>query len=249
MLNDLHPQRTRSLFRIGNCAAIQKSTRSRFGFARLATCVFLATVLVTGLSACMALAKRWPHDTASADAVDEPAMVVGYMRNYLVHSTYGEITRVDGESLGSATYAATLAPGRRLIVVRMAQVSAMNPLIFGGSSCTFELNAVASTTYQLKPPEMKAYWSFWSHPLGAAPKRFETTLHFNASVDGAKAQSMEITADCGNPEACRASSDCEFLRGGDKSHDPEGVVCERQPADRFGQCAVASIAAEDATAE
>lgn len=182
------------------------------------------------------MAKRLPHETELAQSEAETALVVGYMRYYLVHSTYAEIRRVDGESLGGSIYAATVPPGRRLIVVRMTQVSALNPLIFGESSCAFDLEAVPNTTYQLTPPDMKAYRRFWSRLPGTAPKRFETTLDMIVSAEGAEDRRMEIAADCGDAYVCRTSADCGFML---QSGDEEGVVrvvCERDLPDRLGLC-------------
>lgn len=193
----------------------------------------------------MSLAKRMPLETEPARSADATAMVVGYMRYYMVHSTYAEISRVDGEFIGSATYAATVAPGRRLVVVRMTQVSAMNPMLFGESGCAFELDAVAGATYQLMPPDMRSYRKFWSRLPGATPKRFETTLLFNVSVEGAEKQRMEVAADCGNPTACRTSTDCEFMNESVEPDSLERVVCVRQPHERFGRCLVAPGAADD----
>lgn len=233
--------------RIDRVAVTRNPAAIPLGRCRLAICGVLTIALTSAVCGCMAVAKRLPQETALAESADETAMVAGYMRYYMVHSTYGEISRVDGESLGGSTYAATVAPGRRLIVVRMTQVSAMNPLLFGESSCAFELDAVAGAVYQLTPTDMKAYWRFWSRPPGTAPKRFDTTLRFEVSIDAADEQPMELTAECGNPAACRASDDCEFMRTDSGHHDSPPIVCERDSAERYGHCVVAAeVSAEPA---
>jgi hypothetical protein len=175
------------------------------GSVRRACGTVVAAALLAG---CASLAFKVGND----DEPVEPATILGYFRYYLLHSTYGELMRLDANWLGGGNYAVKTAPGPHLVDITMSQVSVMNPLIFGGGRCALILETVSARTYRLSPPPMSVYGRFWLRPElpGIHSKRFAATIRVHASDGGAPDDTYDVPLDCGSGELyCRVLSDCE----------------------------------------
>ena len=196
--------------------------------------------LLISSGGCMSLAKKWAVKTGQGQAGVASATVVGYMRYYVVHSTYAEIMRVDSEAVGGSSYAVSVVPGPRLVSVYLSQVGAMNPLIFGASPCAFEIVAEAGTTYTLTPPSLAAYAGFWSRPPGIKPLRFQTSFELKVSSESADSWYLKVPAECGRHDFCRTGSDCGYPLTGGSVPDPAQRSCYHDDEHLFGVCDIAS---------
>lgn len=190
-------------------------------------------LMLLELSGCGSFPTPVGHITDPENA----AKVVGYGRYFVVHSTYGQIARVDGQQLGGGNYSVTVAPGPHLIQVKMSQASAMNPLLFGGGTCALVLDAAPRHTYQLRPPDFGTYGQFWSQPDLAglvARRRFRASIEVAIEHQGASQQAINLPIDCqAGASYCRVPADCapapgsdEAQLGGAKEASQQGCVYE-----------------------
>lgn len=196
--------------------------------------------IAAALAGCAAFAP----EVGRIDADTEPVTIVGYFRHYVLHSTYGEIGRVDADRLGGDTYAVKTAPGPHLVEMSMTQVSALNPLLFGGGRCALVLETVAGRTYRVQPPPMIVYGRFWLRPPGLHRNRFVSTIRIHASYRGHEDQNYEVPLDCESGALyCRVLADCTPPPSDDETWHPVACVYE----DRFpvGSCSERDPAATD----
>lgn len=175
-------------------------------------------------------------------APDATVEIGGWFRYYMLHSSYGELSRIDAAWLSGGVYSFKKRPGPHLVQLRMSQASAMNPLIFGGGVCAVVLDTQPNRRYKFRPPSLKDYGRFWTRPplgklLAPPAKRFHS--HISVEVSGASLadEHIQVPMDCqSRTPYCRVVSDCEpSTTDAPATAEPECIYRENFPVGTCSQ--------------